>query len=75
MKLLFEKINLFEQVVGQLDDILAELNISDIESEIQSIFSESTSQGETTIKLNNLSAIINQATSRDHVEQERFHEN
>ena len=75
MKLLFEKINLFEQVVGQLDDILAELNISDIESEIQSIFSESTSQGETTIKLNNLLAIINQATSRDHVEQERFHEN
>src|SRR5690625_2923492 len=75
MKLLFEKINLFEQVVGQLDDILAELNITDIESEIQSIFSESTSQGETTIKLNNLSAIINQAASQDSVEQERFYEN
>lgn len=75
MKLLFEKIDLFEQVVGQLDDILAELNISDIESEIQSIFGESTSQGETNIKLNNLSAMINQTASKNSQEQERFYEN
>src|SRR5690625_7956464 len=46
MTLLYEKINLFEQVIGQLDDILAELNISDMESEIQNIFTESTSAGD-----------------------------
>ncbi|MGP4107290.1 DEAD/DEAH box helicase [Virgibacillus sp. L01] len=58
MTLLYEKINLFEQVIGQLDSILAELNINDIESEIQSIFSESSSTGEARIKLDNLSSII-----------------
>src|SRR5699024_10144628 len=58
MTLLYEKINLFEQVIGDLDDILAELKINDIESEIQTIFNESTSAGEAKIKLNNLSSII-----------------
>ncbi|PAV29081.1 ATP-dependent helicase [Virgibacillus profundi] len=58
MKLLYEKINLFEQVIGHLDDILAELNIPDIESEIKNIFNESSSTGEAKIKLNNLSSII-----------------
>lgn len=58
MTLLYEKINLFEQVIGHLDSILAELNINNIESEIQSIFSESTSSGEAKIKLDNLSSMI-----------------
>src|SRR5699024_3976713 len=34
MNLLYEKINLFEQVIGNLDDILTELNITDLDSEI-----------------------------------------
>ncbi|WP_188453671.1 DEAD/DEAH box helicase [Virgibacillus oceani] len=58
MNLLYEKINLFEQVIGNLDMILAELNITDIEAELQSIFSESTSTGEAKIKLDNLSSVI-----------------
>ncbi|WP_100010676.1 DEAD/DEAH box helicase [Lentibacillus sediminis] len=58
MKLLYEKINLFEQVIGHLDAILAELEIPDMEKEIQNIFSESASFGETKIKLDNLSAVI-----------------
>ncbi|WP_174613788.1 DEAD/DEAH box helicase [Virgibacillus ihumii] len=59
MSLLYEKINLFEKIIGNLDSILAELNINDIETEIQSIFSESSSTGETKIKLDNLSSVIN----------------
>lgn len=58
MTLLYEKINLFERVVGNLDAILAELNIKDMETEIQTILAESSSVGETRIKLENLSSII-----------------
>lgn len=64
MTLLYEKINLFEQVIGQLDDILAELNINNLESEVYSIFSNSTTHGEAKIKLDNLSTIIQQQTIR-----------
>lgn len=60
MNLLYEKLGLFEQVIGELDDILAELQITDLEVEIQDILSESTSYGETKIKLNHLSEIIKQ---------------
>lgn len=58
MTLLYEKINLFEQVIGHLDSILADLNINDLESELQTIFSESASTGEAKIKLDNLSSVI-----------------
>ncbi|GGB29476.1 helicase [Lentibacillus populi] len=58
MTLLYEKINLFETVIGHLDTILADLNITDLEDEIKSIFSESTSTGEAKIKLDNLTSII-----------------
>ncbi|GGK03203.1 helicase [Lentibacillus kapialis] len=63
MTLLYEKINLFEQVIGHLDSILAELNINDVESEIQTIFSESASTGEARIKLDNLSSVIQMTRS------------
>ncbi|MBY7143387.1 DEAD/DEAH box helicase [Virgibacillus sp. NKC19-3] len=58
MNLLYEKINLFEQVIGHLDDILAELDITDMETEIENIYATSTSTGEAKIKLDNLSSII-----------------
>lgn len=60
MTLLYEKINLFEQVIGDLDEILAELQIDDLESELENIFSESSSTGEANVKLKNLSSVINQ---------------
>jgi len=66
MTLLYEKINLFEKVVGQLDNILAELNITNMESEIEQIYNESTSIGEAKIKLNNLTSIIKQS-GEEHV--------
>src|SRR5690625_7675028 len=47
MTLLYEKINLFEQVIGDLDEILSALQINDIETELERIFTESASIGET----------------------------
>ena len=61
MTLLYEKINLFEQVIGNLDAILSELNILNIENEIQTIYAESTSVGEAKIKLDNLSSVLQQS--------------
>ncbi|WP_430785304.1 DEAD/DEAH box helicase [Virgibacillus flavescens] len=75
MNLLYEKINLFERVIGNLDAILAELNIQDVEEEIKTIFSESSSAGETRIKLNNLSSIIENRSAHAQVEEEQQYGN
>jgi len=58
MKLLYEKIDLFEKVIGQLDDILSDLEIHNLEKEIKHIFTESSTSGETKIKLDNLMSVI-----------------
>ncbi|GAB4073469.1 SNF2-related protein [Barrientosiimonas marina] len=58
MTLLYQKIDLFEHLIGHLDSILAELDIGNLESELQTIFSESASTGEAKIKLENLSSVI-----------------
>ncbi|MBC5637194.1 DEAD/DEAH box helicase [Ornithinibacillus sp. BX22] len=68
MKLLYEKIALFEKVVGHLDDILAELNIDSFEGEVKTIINESSSTGEVKIKLDNLASIIH------HTHQNTFQE-
>src|SRR5699024_2060036 len=62
MTLLYEKINLFERVIGRLDEILSELQITDLEQELEEIFTESSSYGEAKIKLENLSSIIEQTS-------------
>jgi SNF2 family DNA or RNA helicase len=74
MKLLYEKIVLFEKVIGNLDDILAELNIDSFEDEVKSIMNESTSTGEIKIKLDNLASII-QSTHLNDAEEERSYGN
>ncbi|MRH43144.1 ATP-dependent helicase [Aquibacillus halophilus] len=61
MNLLYEKIKLFERVVGNLDAILSELEIGDVEKEIETIFKESSTDGEVKIKLENLSSVISYA--------------
>ncbi|WP_052360673.1 DEAD/DEAH box helicase [Oceanobacillus manasiensis] len=58
MTLLYEKIELFEKVIGHLDNILAELEITNMEKEIATIYSESESMGEAKIKLDNLSHVL-----------------
>lgn len=60
MNLLYKKINLFEQVIGQLDHILAELDI-DIGEEYRNIIATSQSTEEMEVKANHLTEVINQA--------------
>lgn len=75
MTLLYEKINLFQQVIGDLDDILSELEITDLESEIQTIFNESTSAGEAKIKISNLSSIIQHTQETANIEEQSYGNN
>ncbi|WP_404443336.1 DEAD/DEAH box helicase [Sutcliffiella horikoshii] len=58
LKLLYEKINLFERVIGELDDILTKMDIKNLEEHIQDIMLHSKSEGEMKIKMENLSSII-----------------
>lgn len=58
LKLLYEKINLFERVIGQLDDILTRLDLGNIEDHIQDIMLRSRSEGEMKIKMENLTSIL-----------------
>ncbi|RYM06036.1 DEAD/DEAH box helicase [Sporolactobacillus sp. THM7-7] len=58
LNLLYNKIHLFEQVIGELDDILARIDLRDIDKQVEQIFEESDSEGELQIKLDNLSSVI-----------------
>ncbi|MFX3616372.1 MAG: DEAD/DEAH box helicase [Sporolactobacillus sp.] len=59
LNLLYNKINLFEQVIGELDAILGRIDLRDIDRQVSRIFEESESEGELRIKLDNLSSVIN----------------
>ncbi|CAM3245256.1 DEAD/DEAH box helicase [Sporolactobacillus spathodeae] len=61
LNLLYNKINLFEQVIGELDTILGRIDLNDVDREVSRIFEESESSGELKIKLDNLSSVINSA--------------
>ncbi len=71
MNLLYNKIQLFENVVGQLDQILTDLNVQDLDKEVEQIFQESKSMGETKIKLENLTSVI-QSYQRDSTNKEQI---
>ena len=58
MKLLYEKIHLFEKVIGELDDILTKLEFGNIEEHLMDIFNYSSSEGEMKIKMDNLTSMI-----------------
>ncbi|MCK6204458.1 DEAD/DEAH box helicase [Bacillus infantis] len=58
LKLLYEKIHLFEKVIGELDDILAKLEFGSIEDHLTDIFGRSASEGEMRIKMENLNSMI-----------------
>ncbi|HEY2420963.1 MAG TPA: SNF2-related protein [Neobacillus sp.] len=61
LKLLYEKIELFEHVIGELDDILTKLEFGNIEDHILDIFGQSASEGEMRIKMDNLTSMIDLA--------------
>ncbi len=58
LKLLYEKIDLFEKVIGELDDILTKLEFGNIEDHLIDIFGQSASEGEMRIKMDNLTSMI-----------------
>jgi SNF2 family DNA or RNA helicase len=58
LKLLHEKISLFEKVIGDLDDILSKLEFGNFEDYLMDIFGHSTSEGEMRIKMDNLTSMI-----------------
>ncbi|KOO43944.1 DEAD/DEAH box helicase [Priestia koreensis] len=58
LKLLYEKIHLFERVIGDLDEILTRMEITNIEEHIQDILLHSKTDGEIRIKMNNLTSVM-----------------
>ncbi|MDQ0231951.1 DEAD/DEAH box helicase [Metabacillus malikii] len=58
LKLLYEKINLFEKVIGELDEILTRLEIRNFEEHVQEIMYKSKTDGEMKIKMENLASIL-----------------
>ncbi|MDF2854844.1 MAG: ATP-dependent helicase [Neobacillus sp.] len=58
LKLLYEKIDLFEKVIGELDDILTKLEFGNFEDHLIDIFGQSSSEGEMRIKMENLTSMI-----------------
>ncbi|MFT8319441.1 MAG: SNF2-related protein [Bacillus sp. (in: firmicutes)] len=58
LKLLYEKIHLFEKVIGDLDDILTKLDFGNMDDYMVDIFSNSLSEGEMKIKMENLTSMI-----------------
>ncbi|MBY0122412.1 DEAD/DEAH box helicase [Bacillus sp. S/N-304-OC-R1] len=58
LKLLYEKINLFEKVIGDLDDILTKLDFGNVEDHLIDIFGKSATEGEMRIKMENLTSMI-----------------
>lgn len=58
LSLLYEKIHLFERVIGELDDILTKLELTNIEDHITDILVHSQSDGEIKVKMNHLSELI-----------------
>lgn len=71
LKLLYEKINLFERVIGELDDILSKFEGINIEEYMEDILVNSQSEGEMKIKLDNLTALVDFADSLK--QEEDFH--
>ena len=58
MKILYEKIQLFERVVGELDDILTRLEVKNLEEHLTDIINKSKTEGEMKIKMDNLTSLI-----------------
>lgn len=58
LHLLYEKIDLFENVIGEIDEILTRLDLQNIENTISDIFVNSKSDGEIKVKMNNLASVI-----------------
>lgn len=65
LTLLYEKINLFERVVGELDDILSKLELTSLEEHVNEIILHSDTEGEMKVKMDHLAAIINDLSNEE----------
>jgi SNF2 family DNA or RNA helicase len=72
LKLLYEKINLFERVIGELDDILTKLDFGKLEDHLLDIFQHSKTEGEMKIKMDNLTEMIQFAESLEQGMEEEY---
>ncbi|RPF55644.1 DEAD/DEAH box helicase [Aquisalibacillus elongatus] len=66
LNLLYNKLDLFKDVIGELDQILSSLGIQSLENEIEEIMYESQSEKEVSIKVDHLLSVI----SDSHVERD-----
>ncbi|MFZ3590311.1 DEAD/DEAH box helicase [Bacillus sp. DJP31] len=71
LKLLYEKINLFERVIGELDEILTRIDLQNIEEHISDILTHSKTDGEIRVKMENLASYIDFA-GEEQVEEENY---
>ncbi|MBY8912993.1 DEAD/DEAH box helicase [Bacillus sp. YC2] len=58
LKLLYEKIHLFENVVGELDDILTKIKVNNFEEHLNDILCHSLTEEEMRIKMDNLTSFL-----------------
>ncbi len=58
MRILYDKIELFEKVVGELDDILMRLEVKSLEKHLVDIIGKSKTEGEMRVKMDNLVNLI-----------------
>ncbi|MET3684290.1 SNF2 family DNA or RNA helicase [Alkalibacillus flavidus] len=69
-QVLYEKLNVFEGVIGELDQILSHYGLSTIEEEMTSILAESSSKAEANIKLQNMMSVIEYEQAKEGVRDE-----
>ncbi|MBM0067693.1 DEAD/DEAH box helicase [Alkalicoccobacillus gibsonii] len=75
LDLLYDKIHLFEKVIGQLDEILTRIQLPNIDEYVKDVILHSDSEGEVNIKLSHLASVMNDAAKESEDENEEgYHE-
>ncbi|MGE6629341.1 DEAD/DEAH box helicase [Bacillus sp. NPDC077027] len=62
LKLLYKKIQLFEHVIGDLDDILTRIEVTDAQAELHDILYQQQSDSEMKTRLSQFTSFLSQAT-------------
>lgn len=68
LMLLYDKINLFEKVIGELDSILTKIDRSSLDEWIEEIYAHSNSEKEAKLKMENLSSFLQLAINNSNNE-------